>query len=121
MEFVNSLIRYPNFEAYPAVIEFRECSKSRKVMQSLTITLYPTPISPPRLYLYPLASVLSPPTTGINRRGMASRRESASFKSLAVGRTSTGENDDEYCTLIDFAGNRLLCLSELSSCLDNST
>lgn len=88
-------------------------------MQSLSLTRYLTPISPPRFDLYPLrqiaASVLSTPTAGINRREMMSRRESASFKSLAVARTSTGDDDDGYCTLIDFAGNKLLCLSELST------
>ncbi|XP_010484219.1 PREDICTED: fructose-1,6-bisphosphatase, chloroplastic [Camelina sativa] len=78
-------------------------------MQSLTLIQYPTPVSPQRLNLYPLrqiaVSVLSTPTAGINRREMASsRRESASFKSLAVGRTLTGGDDDGYCTLIDFAG-----------------
>lgn len=92
-----------DFEVYPDGIEFR-----RKIMQSLTLTRYPTPISPPRLNLYPLrqiaASLFSAPTAGINRRDMASRRESTSFKPLSVGRTSTGDDDDGYCTLIDFAG-----------------
>lgn len=93
-------------------------------MQSLTITLYPTSISLPRLDLYPLrtitASNLSTPTAGNNRRGMAARRESASFKSLAARRTSVGDDDDDdgYCTLLDFAGNKLLCLTEFSTCHD---
>ncbi|CAH8363334.1 unnamed protein product [Eruca vesicaria subsp. sativa] len=78
-------------------------------MQSLTLTLYPTSVSPSRLKLYPLRqtlpSVLSPPTVGNNRRGMASRGDSASFKSLATHQTSTsGDDGDGYCTLVDFAG-----------------
>ncbi|KAH0923012.1 hypothetical protein HID58_023030 [Brassica napus] len=79
------------------------------IMQSLTITLYPTSISPPSLDLFPLrqitASVLYPPTAGYNRRGMASRGDSASFKSLAARQTSISSDDDGYCTLVDFAGN----------------
>lgn len=94
------------------------------IMQSLTITLYPTSISPPSLDLFPLrqitASVLYPPTAGYNRRGMASRGDSASFKSLAARQTSISSDDDGYCTLVDFAGNvKLLCLNELSTCLDS--
>lgn len=104
-----------SLETYPdETREFRECSEFRKIMQSLTLTLYPTSVSPPSLDLYPLRqtvpSVLFPPTAGYNRRGMASRSHgnSANFKSLAARQTSIGgggDDDDGYCTLIDFAGN----------------
>lgn len=100
-----------SLETYPDESqEYRECSEFRKIMQSLTITLYPTSVSPPSLDLYPLRqtvpSVLFSPTAGYNRRGMASRGDSASFKSLAARQTSIGgDGDDGYCTLVDFAGN----------------
>ncbi|CAN6821665.1 unnamed protein product [Brassica oleracea] len=97
-------------EAYPDERLERSANalNSEKIMQSLTTTLYPTSVSPPSLDLYPLrqtvSSVLSPPTAGYNRRGMASRGESASFKPLAARQTSISGDGDGYCTLVDFAG-----------------